>query len=51
MKENPNEGQKSLGRHDFLIFISSLKEINLPIGCTQQQQKVSNLLNLPTKFY
>ena len=50
MKENPNEGQNSLGRHDFLIFVTTLKETNLPISCPQQQ-KVSNLLNLPTKFY
>lgn len=50
MKENPNEGQNSLGIHDFLIFVSSLKESNLPISCPQQR-KVNNLLNLSTKFY
>ena len=37
MKENTNKGQNSLERHDCLISVSTLKETNLPVSSSQQQ--------------
>lgn len=49
MKQNINESQNNLERQDFLISVSSLKEVNLPVSSSQQ--KVNHLLNLSTIFY
>lgn len=37
MEENSNRGQNNLGRHDFLIPVSSFKEKILPVSSFQQQ--------------